>query len=129
MLLNLINSSNNNDAANFMMLVWMVIGFCSTIHEEQGMEKGWRRLGWGGAAGGSRSCIRASRAELGLARSFRDAGLLEVRTSTLALLLPTFSSGVQRKLCQQLQAPTAGLAASASSTPRLQEKVCLGVGD
>lgn len=36
--------------------------------------------------------------------------------------------GLRRELCQQPQAPTLGLAASASSPPRLQEKVCLGVG-
>lgn len=53
---------------------------------------------------------------------------LEVRMCILALLLSAFSLGVQRKLCQQLQASTSGLSASASSTPRLQEKVCLGVG-
>lgn len=65
-------------------------------------------------------------AELELTMNFRDVGLWEVRTSILAHLLCAFSLGIQKKSCQQLKAPTSGLAASASSAPGPQEKVCLG---
>lgn len=85
------------------------------------MRRGWwqQRRSWMKAWGGGQGWNQP-----GASRQWKP---LEVRTSTLALLLSAFSLGVQGELCQQRPAPTSGLS-SASSAPRLQEKVCLGVG-
>lgn len=85
-------------------------------------EGGWGREGLVEATGLG---LRPPGTGLQLARSSRDVGApggknMDPGPPALSILL-------QRKLCQQLQAPTLGLAASASSTPRLQEKACLGV--